>query len=272
MTRTIHSEQTPSNTNKLCTGTNSTRVARRFEYLDEEYEKIEFSSEGTARTRLQISGNTKIANANLSDCARIPDKLISKILFNRQRPLILFLLDKRSPTISWSRNQGRANDESLPGNSSEDLPSEDNSWTYVGKSRAPNRSGTTWDTSHLSHGQRGRRGTISKKIQSERLQPKMVSPFGRPGKTRRQQSRAIRAPIMAPIMASTGRRDGAGGSESAGAAGIRHRTEASYPARNRNEEPKRGPNKGIFPARSRTPMIGGRSSEIKIARFFNPPG
>ncbi|KAG5330050.1 RS7 protein, partial [Acromyrmex heyeri] len=68
-------------------------------------------------------------------------------------------------------------------------------------------------------------------IRSERLPPTMVSPLGRPGKTRQQQSRAIRASIMA----STSRRDGAGGSTSAGAAGNRCQAEASNPARSQNE-------------------------------------
>ncbi|XP_018344301.1 PREDICTED: uncharacterized protein LOC108749822 [Trachymyrmex septentrionalis] len=73
--------------------------------------------------------------------------------------------------------------------------------------------------------------TFLSQIRSERLPPTMVSPLGRPGKTRQQQSRAIRASIMA----STSRRDGTGGSTSAGAAGNRCQAEASYPARSQNE-------------------------------------
>ncbi|XP_018052415.1 PREDICTED: uncharacterized protein LOC108689934 [Atta colombica] len=68
-------------------------------------------------------------------------------------------------------------------------------------------------------------------IRSERLPPTMVSPLGRPGKTRQQQSRAIKASIMA----STSRRNGVGGSTSASAAGNRCQAEASYPARSQNE-------------------------------------
>ncbi|XP_036149659.1 uncharacterized protein LOC118647872 [Monomorium pharaonis] len=76
--------------------------------------------------------------------------------------------------------------------------------------------------------------------QSVYPQPTMVSPLGQPGKTRQQQQQQQSRAIRASVMASTSRRNGAGGSKSAGAAGIRRRAEASCPTRSVNGEDRNG--------------------------------